>query len=236
MNNRPVIVLQNRWMKNYRYQAGFPIESSSVIIVRKDHLWSPRIHRTAISGKRALKINRSRIQFRGRHPKLVPKSTPVSVINARGKTVVYKKKGFPSFEKYRTQGAGKQVNKKKVFRYSDPRKRIPTEERREKKYRELQKTKPVYKSFTRRTPKTGEEKAGKQDNRFRKRNDADQRRRVVRKDSPEKKGYKTLQKAQPKKAASPEKSKKNRVKKQEKKTGKKGKKDKTRKKKKDDDK
>lgn len=191
-------------------------------------------------------MKNSRINFRGRHPKLVPKSNQVSVINAKGKQVRYKKKAFLSYEKYRDRRTAAQVKKKSVYRYSGPDKRIKTEKKTETRYRVLQKTKPVYKSFSKQP-----DKSSKQDKQIKKegkeRRVQPEKRMPVTKQSSdsmkkktgkttagkmttEKKGYKTLQKGERKKSESMDK------KKHKKTTKDKKKKKKTKKKKKDEDK
>ncbi len=157
--NRPVIVINNQWMRNYPYRSGFPFNSSSVIVVNKDNLWSPRIHKAALSGNALFKMKNSRINFRGRQPKLTPKSHQVSVINAKGKTVKYKKKGFLSSEKYKDRKPDQKMKVKKsgieskhINRYSGPEKKITPEMKAKKKSR-AQKAYPFYKSFPKKTEK-----------------------------------------------------------------------------------
>ena len=157
--NRPVIVINNKWMRNYQYRSGFPFHSSSVIVVNKGNLWSPRIHKAALSGNALFKLKNARINFRGRHPKLTPNSHQVSVINAKGKTVKYKKKAFLSSEKYRDRKPDQKMKVKKsgieskhINRYSGPQNKISPEMKTRKKSR-IQKAYPFYKSFPKKAEK-----------------------------------------------------------------------------------
>lgn len=147
MNNRPVIVVNNRWIRDYRFRSGLPLNSSSMIVVRKDSLWAPKIHRVALSGREVMNLSDNRINFRGRHPKMVPKPKTVRVVNAKGKPVVYKKRGFLSPDKYRVKRTPDQNTRKKISRYSQPHKRIPVKEQHQNKYREIQKSRRTFKPF-----------------------------------------------------------------------------------------
>jgi hypothetical protein len=149
IQNRPVIVVNNQWMTNYQFQSGLPFNSSSVIVVKRDQLWASKIQQAALSGGEVLKLRNNRISFRGRHPKLVPKFRQVTVINAKGKSVVYKKGGFLSPEKYRVERSRDQKIQKQINRYSSPEKRIPVRKEQENKYRMMQKSKRTYQSFSR---------------------------------------------------------------------------------------
>ena len=118
--NRPVIVINGRWNRNYRYRNGFPFHSRSTIIIRKNHLHAPRISRIAIKSN---SISKGTLAYKGISPRVRPHISKVSVINAKGKSVVYKRSGIVSTNKYKViksyPGVSK-VNKNKniVYKYS----------------------------------------------------------------------------------------------------------------------
>lgn len=117
--NRPVIVINKRWVRDYNYRSGLPFHSSSIIIVKRVNLWAPRIHKIVLTESSLVKLKHSKLRFKGRHPELRPVVSHISVINAKGKTVKYKKSGFLSTEKYKVVKAktGTKVNVEKVSIY-----------------------------------------------------------------------------------------------------------------------
>lgn len=118
--NRPVIVMNGRWYRNYRYHNGFPFHSRSTIIIRKNHLHASRINRVALkSGV----ISKKTLAYKGMSPRVKPHISKVNVINAKGKSVIYKKSGIVSTNKYKVikpySGASKgNKNKNIVYKYS----------------------------------------------------------------------------------------------------------------------
>lgn len=116
--NRPVIVLNKRWMRNYNYRNGIPIHSRATVIIKKHHLNSSHIGKVAL--KRNL-LKKGTIGGKGFAPKTRPSIDKIKVINARGKTVAYKKSGFRVGKKYQavkspTGSSG--IKKDAVYRYS----------------------------------------------------------------------------------------------------------------------
>lgn len=101
--NTPVIVINNRWDRNYRYQSGFPYHSSSLIVVEREHLWSSQIHKNVLSRNMLSTMGSSRLNFRGTPPAVKPTPRLVTVMDAKGRTLQYKKNGFLSTEKYNVE-------------------------------------------------------------------------------------------------------------------------------------
>jgi hypothetical protein len=103
--NRPVIVINNRWDRNYDYRHGMPRNSRSTIIIRKNELSSANMQRVALNrntlGQDADKV----IAYRGSAPIERPIVGKVAVINARGKTETFKQGSIVNSEKYRAQGS-----------------------------------------------------------------------------------------------------------------------------------
>lgn len=116
--NRPVIIINGRWNRNYRYHNGFPFHSRSTIIIRKNHLHAPRINKVALKSS---VISKGTLSYKGMSPIVKPNISRVNVINAKGKSVVYKKSGIVSTNKYKVvksyPGVSK-VNKNIVYKYS----------------------------------------------------------------------------------------------------------------------
>jgi len=133
--NRPVIVLNKRWMRNYNHRRGIPIHSRGTIIIKKNQLGASHIRKVALN-KSLLTKNTIVAKGKGFAPKIKPRLDKVKVINARGKSVAYKKSGFLSSRKYQevksTAGVsnlkketvykhpGSKEPGKKAFKYSRP--------------------------------------------------------------------------------------------------------------------
>jgi len=129
--NRPVIVYNGRWWRNHHYRDGIPTYARSSIIVKKGHLRASSVSKIAIKGKLA----QTSLAYRGSAPKFKSQVTKVNVVNARGKSMVFKRGGLVS-SKYKAttdgltlkqnagnRGAtykytGKSVSKTTVSRYS----------------------------------------------------------------------------------------------------------------------
>ncbi|MEN8153933.1 MAG: DUF6600 domain-containing protein [Acidobacteriota bacterium] len=98
--NRPVIVINKRWLRNHNYRRGIPLRSRSTIVVRKGDL-GRSVRKVALK-KRTLLNSRVRdLTYRGASPRVRPKYNHVGVVNSKGKTVVYKKSGMVSTKSYR---------------------------------------------------------------------------------------------------------------------------------------
>lgn len=118
--NRPVIVMNGRWYRNYRFHNGFPFHSRSTVIIRKNNLRASRISRVAIKSN---SISKGTLTYKGMSPRVRPHISKVSVINAKGKSVVYKRSGIVSTNKYKVikpyTGISKaNKNKNIVYKYS----------------------------------------------------------------------------------------------------------------------
>ncbi|MCP5104356.1 MAG: DUF3300 domain-containing protein [bacterium] len=96
--NRPLIIINNRWARNHHHRKGIPIHSRGTVIIKKKHLGASHIRKVAI-GKTALA--KRTIMGKGFAPRVKPGSERIKVVNARGKTVQYKKGGFLAKNRYR---------------------------------------------------------------------------------------------------------------------------------------
>ena len=103
--NRPVVIINNHWDRHYDYHRGIPRHSRSTIIIRKNELAAPNIHRVALRKDQLGQNQNVSIAFRGKAPSDRPVDGKVTVINARGKSVTYKQGGVVSSEKYRAHGS-----------------------------------------------------------------------------------------------------------------------------------
>lgn len=129
--NRPVVVINKRWMRKHNYRRGIPGHARSAVIVTKGNLRAVKISKAAVN-KRVL-ANKI-MAGKGFAPKDRIAATKLKVMNARGKQVMYKKGAFLSKAKYKTttpvvrskSGTKKdtvykysgKTSDKKVFKYS----------------------------------------------------------------------------------------------------------------------
>lgn len=114
--NRPIIILNKRWMRNYNYRNGIPVHSRATVIIKKHHLNSSHIGKVAL--KRGL-LKKGTIRAKGFAPKMKPSIDKIKVVNARGKTVAYKKSGLRIGKKYQAVKTGSSgVEKKAVYKYT----------------------------------------------------------------------------------------------------------------------
>ncbi len=121
--NRPVIIINNRWDRQFDYHRGIPHHSRSTIIIRKNELSSANIHRVALNKATLGQGGNDTIAYRGSAPGDRPVLNKVTVINARGRSVTYKQGSIVSAEKYRTQGSD---IRNQVYKYDQP---VNSEER-----------------------------------------------------------------------------------------------------------
>ena len=125
--NRPVIIINNRWDRNYDYHHGIPHHSRSTIIIRKNELSAANAQRVALSRNGAGSGEQPGHRLpRQRSPANAWRSAKVTVINANGKAVTYKQNGIVSSEKYKISQDAGQVNhgdavKAAVYKYNPPR-------------------------------------------------------------------------------------------------------------------
>jgi hypothetical protein len=116
--NRPVVVINNRWDRNYDYRHGIPQHSRSTIIIRKNELSAANAQRVALN-KSTLGQNASQtISYRGTAPSDRPALNKVTVVNARGKTVTYKQSGIVSADKYQVNNSDSGNGKAAVYKYN----------------------------------------------------------------------------------------------------------------------
>ena len=130
--NRPIVVYNGRWWRNYHYRHGVPFHARSTTIIRKGQLSSAGVHRVALTRGAAGKISKKSIVFRGNAPGVRPMYSKVNVINARGKNVTYKKSGIISTTRYKIAKTGSVTSKMKVksnvvYKYSSPGKKVSKE-------------------------------------------------------------------------------------------------------------
>ncbi len=130
--DRPIVVYNGRWWRNYNYRRGVPFHARSTTIIRKGQLSSAGVHRVALTRDSASKISKKSIVFRGNAPNARPIHSKVNVINARGKQVTYKKNGIISATMYKLAKSGSVTSKIKdkksvVYKYSNPGKKISKE-------------------------------------------------------------------------------------------------------------
>ncbi|MBU4267253.1 MAG: hypothetical protein KJ808_00140 [Acidobacteria bacterium] len=116
--NRPVVIINNRWDRNYDYRRGIPHHSRSTIIIRKNELSAANAQRVALK-KGSLGQNAGQtIAYRGTAPSDRPALNKVTVINANGKAVTYKQNGIVSGEKYRVTSPASANGKAAVYKYN----------------------------------------------------------------------------------------------------------------------
>ena len=101
--NRPVIIVHDRWDRQYDYHRGIPHHSRSTIIIRKHELSAANMRRVAIN--KATLSQDGVIAYRGSSPGERLESAKVTVINARGRSLTYKQGAIVSADKYRAQGS-----------------------------------------------------------------------------------------------------------------------------------
>jgi hypothetical protein len=101
--NRPFIVIHKKWLKNYHYRKGMPINASSSIIIRKNQLSASHINKVALRSSDLAKTSLRTLAFRGNAPRDRMATANVNVSDARGRTVQYKRSGLVSDSKIRTR-------------------------------------------------------------------------------------------------------------------------------------
>jgi hypothetical protein len=118
--NRPIIVVNKSWLKNYDIRRGMPTHSSSLIVVKKSQLSAAHISKVALRNSELNHISQKGVVFKGRAPDEKPVVGKVRLTNARGKSVIYKENGVSSTDRYRksksyTVTSRGQNTDKKVF-------------------------------------------------------------------------------------------------------------------------
>ena len=110
--NRPVIVINKRWLRNYNFNRGLPINSYSAVIIRKRYLTSPYVNKYVIRNSSVIRVGSRTIIHKGHAPTFKPSYKHITVINAKGQKVLFKKSGIISTRKYITVNKGRTVYKK----------------------------------------------------------------------------------------------------------------------------
>ncbi len=88
-NNRPVIVINKRWLRDYNYSQGLPTRASSVVIVHRDRFRSSRMS-DFITRRIGSDLIEDRLQFRGREPLVLINDPLLQGRTRSGKTVLIK--------------------------------------------------------------------------------------------------------------------------------------------------
>jgi hypothetical protein len=105
--NRPVIVINNHWDRNYNYHHGIPHHARSTIIIRKNQLTAVNAMRVALSKSNLEQAGAKLIAYRGAAPTERVTFAKVNMIDARGRTVTYKQNSIVSSDKNKSrQDAG----------------------------------------------------------------------------------------------------------------------------------
>jgi hypothetical protein len=119
--NRPVVVYDGHWWRDYRYRQGVPFHARSTTIIKKSQLSASGVQRVALKIGEAAKLSKKSLVFKGNAPNIRPTFSKVDFINARGKKVVYKKNSLISTGKYKvmktTTGISKTKNESPVYTY-----------------------------------------------------------------------------------------------------------------------
>ena len=123
--NRPVVIVNHRWDHDYNYRRGIPHHSRSTIIIRKNELTAVNAMRMALNRNNSGSAEARTIAYRGTAPRERMVINKVSVINARGKTMIYKQNGIVSEERYKAGNIADQVShgsslKTAVYKYNPP--------------------------------------------------------------------------------------------------------------------
>lgn len=89
--NRPVIVLNRRWMRGYRFRDGIPLHATSAVVVKKKSLMAPKISKVMIKDTSGFKKGQI-LKYNGSALKVKP-ATIIKSKNLNKKEVVFNKKG-----------------------------------------------------------------------------------------------------------------------------------------------
>ncbi len=110
--NRPVIVINRRWLRNYNFNRGLPLRSYSAVIIKKRYLTSPYVSKYVIRNSSLIKLPSKTIIYKGHAPTYRPVFKHVTVINAKGQKVLFRKSGIISTKKYTTYNKTGTIYKK----------------------------------------------------------------------------------------------------------------------------
>ncbi len=115
--NRPVIVINKRWLRNYDYRRGIPWRSQSSVFVEKGHM-GRSIRKVALRKGSMLKNRKVRLSYSGISPSARINYNHIKVKNSRGKTVRFKKSGLrsPNFKSV-TQKRRDGIKSRTIYKY-----------------------------------------------------------------------------------------------------------------------
>jgi len=88
-DNRPVIVINKRWLRDYNHRQGLPTKASSVVVVHRDHIRSGRISEL-ITRKIGSDLIEDRLHFHGRAPSVLIHDPLLHGRTRSGKVVLIK--------------------------------------------------------------------------------------------------------------------------------------------------
>ncbi|MEN8222592.1 MAG: DUF6600 domain-containing protein [Acidobacteriota bacterium] len=116
--NRPVIVINKRWLRNYNYRNGVPWRSSSSVFINKGHL-GRSIKKVALKQGSFVKMKSKGLPYKGYSPVVKHTYKKVNVLNSKGRTVRFKEGGISSSKYYSPSGYKSSGNSKKspVYKY-----------------------------------------------------------------------------------------------------------------------
>ncbi len=108
--NRPVIVINKRWLRNYKYSNGIPWRSQSSVFIKKGNL-GRSIKKVALRQGSFVNMNSKGLTYKGVSPVSKYNYKNVKVLNSRGRTVKFKEGGISSRyynpSKYKSNGTKK---------------------------------------------------------------------------------------------------------------------------------
>ena len=116
--NRPVIVINKRWLKNYRYRNGIPWGSQSSVFIKKGNL-GRSVKKVALKKSSFINMKNKGLAYRGASPAGKYNYKQVNVLNSKGRTVRFKESGIKSStyykpSKYKSSGTSQ---KGAVYKY-----------------------------------------------------------------------------------------------------------------------
>ncbi len=116
--NRPVIVINKRWLRNYNYRNGIPWRSSSSVFINKANL-GRSIQKVALKQSSFLKMKSNGLAYKGFSPQVKHDYKKVNVLNSKGNTVRFKQGGISSSKYYSPSGykSSEKSSNSTVFKY-----------------------------------------------------------------------------------------------------------------------
>ncbi|MCK5004112.1 MAG: hypothetical protein KAS21_03445 [Candidatus Aminicenantes bacterium] len=116
--NRPVIVINKRWLRNYKYRNGIPWGSQSSVFIKKGNL-GRSIRKVALKQGSFINMKNKGLAYRGVSPSGKYNYKQVNVLNSKGRTVRFKESGIKSStyykpSKYKSSGTSQ---KGAVYKY-----------------------------------------------------------------------------------------------------------------------